>query len=130
LQVDSHFSPFVTAKRDSLTKLAAEFPIGALSQRGGTYPLKSQTRYLIKHERLRKIALKRCDGLRSLPAPLLRPLSQALAGLARVFGVIHRSSLLHQLFAQITVLFAFAFIAAFGSHMLQFVKNAPLLRKR
>jgi hypothetical protein len=69
----------VAAESDRLTKFAAELPIGAFQQRGGAEPLGSQASNRVEHEGLLKIALQGSDGLWGLFAPLLCPVSQALA---------------------------------------------------
>jgi hypothetical protein len=55
LQVESHFRALGAAEGHRLTELAAELPIGALQQRGGAQPLRSQASNGVEHEGLLKI---------------------------------------------------------------------------
>lgn len=130
VHVEGHLNSFVTPEGDSLTERASQRSSGAFSQRRGASPLESQARNPREHERLLKIALKSCHRWGCLHVPLLIPLSQALAGFAGRFGSRHRRRLLHELLTTVTVLFAFAFTATRGRHILECVEETALLRDR
>lgn len=66
--------------------------------------------------------------MRCLLSPLLSPLNQACAGIAGTFRLINHHSLLHHLLSKIPVLLVFAFTSARCRHILECVKDVPLLR--
>lgn len=130
MQGDGHVGSCVAARGDGLTKPAASFPMGPLSQRSRTYPLESQIWHLIKHTCQRNIALRGCHRPGRMTSPVLPSLGQALAGIVGSVGAIHHCGLLHHLPAHVAVLLAFAFTPALLPDILLRVKNAPLLRHR
>ena len=60
LEIDGHFRPPASAKAAGLSKLAAQFTIGAFQQRSGAHKFARDATQGIEGNRLLKIALQGC----------------------------------------------------------------------
>src|SRR5258708_25548286 len=125
--MDSHLSSRETAKAAGLTKLAPQFAIGPLEERGRTDEVACYSLECVVGNGLLEVAFQGDHRFRRTCSPRLRKGCQTSSGFSGTLSLIDDTRLLHELLPHRLVRLAFEFLPAFVRHIAQLRENAALL---